>query len=266
TNNMSLDMHVLETKTQRVHGELLHGKSFVRYVEDVGALNDNTILIHCVWIDDEDMQAIAQAGAVIAHNPISNLRIGSGVMPFKAIHDYGIPVCLGTDEPSVDESSNLWNNARTGALLQKITDPDYDTWPDAELYVRAMCNGGARAMRQVNHIGSLESGKEADLVLLDLDSLSFTPRNNLLRQLVFSENGSSVRMTMVAGQVVYRNGQFETVDEQGIKDEIKAFWSEYRADCDAGNEQAVDLVEVYKSVCMRAAGVDVGFSRWLKLQ
>lgn len=266
TNDMSLDMHVLETKTQRVHGDLAHGKSFVRYVDDLGVLNDRTVLLHCVWVDDEDMDLIAAANAVVAHNPVSNLRIGSGVMPFNAMTDRRIPLCIGTDEPSVEDMSNLWSTAKTGALLQKIADPDYDHWPTAKQFITAMCNGGARAMRQSKRIGSLEAGKDADLILLDLNSLAFTPRNDLSRHLIYCENGSSVKLTMVAGQVVYQEGQLLHVNEEEIKAEINEFWPDYRRACDHGNEQNKELVDLYKEVCKRSAAVDVGFSRWLNLQ
>lgn len=264
-NDMSLDMHMLETKTQRVHGDLVHGKSFVRYVNDLGALSDNTVLIHCVWVDDQDMDLIAAANAVVAHNPVSNLRIGSGVMPFIAMANRGIEICLGTDEPSVEDASNLWVNAKTGALLQKIADPDYDNWPTARRYISAMCNGGARAMRQTKTIGSLEAGKEADIILLDLNSGTFTPRNDLCRHLVYGETGSSVKQTIVAGNVVYNDGKLLCINEDDIKAEINEFWPDYRDSCDRGNEQNEDLISVYKAVCARSAQVDVGFSRWLDL-
>ena len=265
TNDMSLDMHMLESKTQRVHSDLVHGKSFVRYVDDLGVLSEHTVLIHCVWVDDEDMDLIARANAVVAHNPVSNLRLGSGVMPFIALADRGISICLGTDEPSVEETSNLWMNAKTGALLQKITDPDYDHWPRAEQFLTAMCSGGARAMRQQQRIGSLEAGKDADLILLDLNTLAFTPWNDLSRQLVFGENGSSVKMTMVAGTVAYQDGKLLNVDEESIKAEISEFWPDYRRACDRGNEQNKELIQLYKEVCRRSAAVDVGFSRWMNL-
>lgn len=265
-NDMSLDMHMLETKTQRVHGDLEHGRSFVRYVSDLGALTDNTVLIHCVWVDDQDMDLIAAANAVVAHNPVSNLRLGSGVMPFNAMTKRGIDICLGTDEPSVEETSNLWINAKTGALLQKIGEPEYDNWPTAAQFLTTICNGGARAMRQTGKVGSLESGKQADIILLDLNSASFTPRNDLSRHLVYAETGSSVRLTMVAGDVVYKDGDLLLINEDDIKAEINDFWPDYRHSCDRANEKYKDLVSTYKAVCKRSAEVDVGFSRWLSLR
>lgn len=265
-NDMSLDMHVLETRTQRVHCDLVYGKSFVKYIDELGALDNHSVLIHCVWVDEEDMDLIANAGAVVAHNPVSNLRLGSGIMPFNAMVEREIPLCLGTDEPSVEDGSNLWLVAKIGALLQKITDSDYDRWPTALQFIKLMCNGGARAMRQDKHVGSLEAGKQADLILLDLDSLAFTPRNQLSTHLVFCETGSSVKLTMVAGNVVYRNGKLQCVDEEAVKREINDFWPDYREDCDLNNSQILELEGIYKDVCERCAAVDIGFDRSLNLQ
>jgi 5-methylthioadenosine/S-adenosylhomocysteine deaminase len=128
-----------------------------------------------------------------------------------------------------------------------------------------MCNGGARAMRQSGNVGSLEPGKQADIILLDLNSASFTPRNDLSRYLVYAETGSSVRLTMVAGNVVFRDGDFLLINEDDIKAEINAFWPDYRHSCDRANEKNIDLINIYKAVCKRSAEVDVGFSRWLDL-
>lgn len=265
-NDMSLDMHVLESKTQRVHGDTVYGKSFVKYIDELGVLDEHSVLIHCVWVDDEDMDLIASAGAVVAHNPVSNLRLGSGVMPFNAMLERRIPLCLGTDEASVEDASNLWSVAKTGALIQKLTDPASDHWPTAMQFIHAMCGGGARAMRQESRLGSLEAGKDADLILLDFDALTFTPLNDLPRHLVYCETGSSVRLTMVAGKIVFRDGSLQCVDEEQIKQEINELWPAYRRDCDRNNEENLELVNIYKAICARCAATDVGFNRWIDLQ
>lgn len=120
-------------------------------------------------------------------------------------------------------------------------------------------------MRQESRLGSLEAGKDADLILLDLNSLAFTPRNDLSRHLVYCENGSSVRLTMVAGSIVFRNGKLQRVDEEEIKREIEELWPDYRRDCDLNNKRNHELIDVYKAVCRRCAATDVGFNRWIDL-
>ena len=261
--DVSFDMHILETKTQRVLGDEKYGKSLIHYVDDLGALNEHAVVIHGVWLDDDDMDRIARSGAVIAHNPVSNLKLGSGVMPFPKISQHGIPVCIGTDEACVDDNSNLWNNAKIGALLQKISQPDYHNWPPASTYLSAMCNGGARALRRADRGGCLAAGRDADMIMLDLNSLAFTPLNNLKRHLVFAENGSSVVRTMVSGEIVCENQQMLTVDEEAIKQEIRELMPQYRTVCDVANRAADTLSQAYRDTYLKASQKDVGFSRWL---
>jgi 5-methylthioadenosine/S-adenosylhomocysteine deaminase len=111
-------VHILETKLQRVLGEEKYGRSLVRYVADLGLLSERMNIIHAVWVDENDMDLIAGSGAVVAHNPISNLRLGSGLMPLRALLDRGIPLCLGSDEAITDDSINMWNVAKRPSAIK----------------------------------------------------------------------------------------------------------------------------------------------------
>jgi len=261
--DVSFDMHILETKTQRVLGQEKFGKSLLRYVDDLGSLTNHAVVIHGIWLDDDDLDRIATRGAMIAHNPVSNLKLGSGVMRFSEIAERGISICLGTDEASADDGNNLWTNAKIGALLRKVADAEYHIWPTAGVYLESMCAGGARALRRSDQGGCLAPGRDADLILLDLNSPAFTPLNNLKRQLIYAENGSSVALTMVAGRVVCKDQQILTVDEEAIKAEIRSLMPHYTQLCAEANLAAQDLDGAYRESYLRAARSDVGFSRWL---
>ncbi len=143
--------HMLETKLQRV---LAHeqprfaGRSLVRYTADLGLLSERMNVIHAIWVDEADLDLIAEAGAVIAHNPVSNLRLGSGVMPFRAIRDRNIPICLGIDEAIADDSVNLWGVLKAAGLVHNISGSDAESWPRADEILHAATLGGARAMRR----------------------------------------------------------------------------------------------------------------------
>ncbi|HEX4507867.1 MAG TPA: amidohydrolase family protein [Alphaproteobacteria bacterium] len=256
-------VHMLETKLQRVLGEeKFGGRSLVRYVHDLGLLSDRMNIIHAVWIDDRDVAMIAEAGTVVAHNPISNLRLGSGIMPFRRLRDAGVPICLGTDEAIADDAINMWLVAKMVGLIHNITDPDYERWPTATEVLDCLIRGGAKAMRQERRVGRLAPGYQADLILLDLDTLPFTPLNDLKRQLVYCESGGSVRMTMVAGKVVVEDGRVTTVDEAALKAEAREHARRF-----AGNQSEVDraaeaLSPYYRKMYLRAAGRDVGMNRW----
>jgi cytosine/adenosine deaminase-related metal-dependent hydrolase len=256
-------VHVLETKLQRVLGEeRFGGRSLIRYVHDEGLLSERLNIIHGIWIDDEDMDLIARAGSVIAHNPISNLRLGSGVMPFRALRSRGIPICLGTDEAIADDAVNMWSVAKLAGLLHNISGEDYELWPSASEVLECLIGGGARAMRSPVPIGQIAIGQQADLILVDLDTLAFTPLNDLRRQLVYCENGSSVRLTMVAGQIVYRHGVVTGVNEPELRREAREQAARLRAANAPALAAAKEWLPYYRQMYLRAARSDVGMRRW----
>jgi 5-methylthioadenosine/S-adenosylhomocysteine deaminase len=106
-------VHVLETRLQRVLGDVKYGHSLVRELHQRGLLDERLMVIHAIWVDEDDIALLARAGCSVAHNPVCNLRLGSGVMPWRALHDAGVPVCLGSDEMNTDDSVNLWFVAKT---------------------------------------------------------------------------------------------------------------------------------------------------------
>ena len=256
--------HMLETKLQRVLGEeRFGGRSLVRYVADLGLLSPRMNIIHAIWVDDHDLDLIAEAGAVIAHNPISNLRLGSGVMPFRRIRGRGIPICLGTDEAIADDAVNMWAVAKTVGLVHNIADADYQQWPRAAEILECLLRGGARAMGRGDDLGAVEPGRLADLVLIDLDTLSFTPLNDLARQLVYCENGGSVRMTMVAGRVVFENGMLTTIDEPALRAEVRSLFAERRPALEAASRAADRWLPFYRAMVAKANARNVGMNRWV---
>jgi 5-methylthioadenosine/S-adenosylhomocysteine deaminase len=261
-HDLPFNLHILETKLQRVLGEERYGKSLVRYVHDLGLLDERVLVIHAVWADEADMELLAAAGCSVAHNPVSNLKLGSGVMPFRRLRDHGVTICLGSDEATVDDTANMWGVAKAAGLIHRIADPDYGQWPGAPEILRALIRGGARAMRLEGKVGVLAPGYEADLILLDLNTLAFTPLNDLRRQLVFCENGSSVVLTMVAGRVVAERGHVLTVDEEAIKAEARALMPAYRGELARAAEAAGELLPYYREMYFRAAARDVGMTRW----
>jgi cytosine/adenosine deaminase-related metal-dependent hydrolase len=257
-------VHVLETKLQRVFGqEKLGGRSLVRYVHELGLLSERMNIIHAVWTDEADMDLIAQAGATVAHNPISNLRLGSGVMPFRRLRERNIPICLGTDEAIADDSINMWLVAKLTGLIHNITEPDYERWPKAREVLDCLIGGGAGAMRQAATLGRIAPGYQADLIMIDLDTLPFTPLNDLERQLVYCENGSSVRLTMVAGRIVVERGVVATMDEAALRAEARAHASAFATNKGAIDEAARDLLPFYRAMYLKAAAQDVGMNRWV---
>ena len=261
-HDLPFNIHLLETKTQRVLGQTRFGKSLVRHVHDLGFLDARVMAIHAIWVDDADIALLAEAGCVVAHNPVCNLKLGSGIMPFRKLRDAGIAIALGSDEKAADDSTDMWAVAKMASLIHRVTDADYATWPEPKEILACLLRGGARGMRH-NGIGSLEADKQADLILLDLDHPAFTPLNDLHRQLVYCANGSAVALTMVAGRVVAEHGKVTSVDEAAIRAEIREHTAALHRELAETAKAAEQLEPYYREMYRRAAATDVGFSRWL---
>jgi cytosine/adenosine deaminase-related metal-dependent hydrolase len=263
-HDLPFNIHILETKLQRVLGEVKYGKSLVRYVHDLGLLDERMMVIHAIWLDERDVELLAAAGCTVAHNPVCNLRLGSGVMPYYALRAAGVPICLGSDEMNTDDTANMWLVAKTAALLQTLARPEYRDWPVAPEMLQALTRGGARALRRADRLGRLAPGCRADIVLLDLDTHAFTPLNDLRRQLVFCEDGGSVRYTIVDGRVLYEDGRVTTLDEKVLRAEARELASGARATFARADEEARRLEPYYRQMYLKTAARDVGFTRWLQ--
>ena len=249
--DLPYNMHLLETRLQRVLGNQLYGKSLVRYVHDHGVLTGRAMVIHAIWVDEHDMDLMADSDCSIAHNPLCNLKLGSGIMPFRQLTSRGINICLGSDEMCSDDAVNLWSVAKLAGLVHKIAETDYRKWPQSQEVLRCATSNAARAMRIEREVGSIEAGKQADLIVIDLDTLAFTPLNDLRRQLVFCENGSSVRVVMVAGRIVVEDGKLLSIDEQLLKAEVRELMEEYRAQYKSVDHWAHTLEPIYRRMYER---------------
>ncbi len=258
------DMHILETRLQRVLGQENYGRSLVRYAHDMGVLNEQAMVIHAIWIDDDDIRLIADSGASVAHNPVSNLKIGSGIMRWRHLREAGINVCLGNDEANTDDGINLWTVGKVAGLMHNVTDPEFRNWITPGEILGGLTHAGARAMRLPVPTGRIAPGWQADLTILDLSTLPFTPLNDIRRQLVYCETGSSVRTVLVGGEVVVRNGRLTRVDEDALLAEARecaAEFAEYMARCSSAAEE---LAPHYRAMYDRALATPVGMDRWAR--
>jgi 5-methylthioadenosine/S-adenosylhomocysteine deaminase len=254
--------HILETKTQAVTGHVLHGKSLIAYMHDLGLLRRNTTIAHSVWVSDEDIHLMAKAGVSVAHNALSNLKLGAGIAPLRRLLDAGVTVGLGTDGVSSNDTSRIFDVMRVAGLVHNAAGPDHRHWIAADQILgMASINGAKTAM--LEHVtGSIEAGKAADLLILDLRNYPFMPLNDIARHLVYSENGSSIETVMVAGRVVMENGRLTTVDEQGIFDEIAELVPAYLAEHAELERRNTIFEPVMAEIHRRATSMDVGMNRY----
>ncbi|WP_066913745.1 amidohydrolase family protein, partial [Millisia brevis] len=219
--DLEFHTHVLETRTQAVTAEEFYGRTMVEYLHSLGVLDEHVTIAHGIWLTDADLDILADTGASLSHNPLSNLKLGSGIAPWRKYLDRGINVGLGTDGMSSSDTARMSEVVKAAALLHKVTGPDYRRWSTAAEVVTAGTLGGARSARLGDAVGSVEEGKRADLVIYDMNSLAFTPRGRPDLQLVYSENGSSIEMVLVDGAVVVEDGRITTIDENEVLAELR---------------------------------------------
>ena len=227
--NLEFHIHVLETRTQSVTAEEFYGKTMVEYLHSLGVLSEHVTIAHGIWLTDSDIEVLADTSASVSHNPISNLKLGSGIAPWRKLRDAGVNLGLGTDGMSSSDTARMSEVVKAAALLHKVTGPDYRQWPTAAEVLNAGTIGGARSARLGNTVGSVEVGKRADLVLYNMNALAFTPRNEPELHLVYSENGSSIDTVFVDGQIVMQDNQLTLIDERAVLEELQARGAELRA-------------------------------------
>lgn len=257
-----LHTHILETKTQAVTGHQIYGKSLIGYMRDLGVLSRNTTIAHSVWVSESDMEMMGNAGCSIAHNAISNQKLGAGIAPIRHLMNAGVTIGLGTDGVSSNDTARVFDVMRVAGLIHSVSGPDHDQWIRADEILTMATIGGARSAMLENVTGSLEIGKAADLLILDLTTLSFTPLNDIAKHLVYAENGSSIETVMVAGQIVFNAGKLQLIDEAAILAEIRELVPAHlAAHAELETRNAVfhtTMAEIHR----RATSTDIGMDRY----
>lgn len=249
-------VHVLETRIQDFTARKFFGKSMVEFLADQGLLTPLTTLVHCVWVDDRDLELIAASGSSVVHNPLSNLKLGSGVAPIRKMRSSGITVGLGTDNHNASDVPNMFEAIKLAALIHRGPETDYRGWIGSREALGMATRGGARCGGLEGQTGELKPGYKADLVMLDLDRLSFFPRHDLVNQLVFCEHGESVEMVVVDGNMVLQDGRISSIDEEGIMSELRERVPDIQAkisDADQAGRQLEPILEKAYMKCMAAA-------------
>lgn len=212
--------HVQETRLQVITGLQFYGMPIVEHLAKIGFLKPATSLIHAVWLNPREIAALAEAGATAQHNPWSNLLLGSGVQPVRELLDAGVNVSLGSDGSCSTVTTNMLQVVGTAAGLSKLRGHDGARWLSAREAWHAGTLAGGRALGFGDTLGSLKVGARADLVGYRLDSVSFTPLNDPLRQLAYAERGAGVDFSMVDGEVALQGGRLTRIDEAALLEEI----------------------------------------------
>ena len=197
--------HAAETKAEQADVTSRYGRSIIRHLDHLGLLDKRTVLAHCVHLDDGEIEILARTGASVAHNPMSNLKLASGVARIPDMLDAGVNVTLGTDGAISGNDLDMWMALRLAATLHKGVSgrPEVVTTSQA---LAMVTTAGAKALGAADRIGSLEPGKFADMILIDLKRPHAVPVFDPVTHLVYSTAKSDVRHVFVGGEQVVRDG------------------------------------------------------------
>jgi guanine deaminase len=215
---VGLHTHLAESKVQAIAAQRRWGKTIVAQLADLGVLGPWFVGAHGVWLTPDDIRRLADAGAAIAHNPASNLKLGSGIAPIREMLSQGLTVGLGTDGSLSSDNQNMFEAMRFAALVNTVRFPyRTDQWLGAREVFAMATQGSARLLGMAADLGAIAPGRRADLVLLRGDSAFLRPLNQPLNALVYAETGADVSTVLVGGRVVLENGRVLTVDETRLR-------------------------------------------------
>lgn len=218
-----LVIHLAEANTETEFIQQKHqGQRPIEFVEKIGFFNDRTIAAHVIQANDAELNLLKKHDVGIGHCPQSNMKLAAGTAPVPAMLRKGLRVGLGTDGAASNNDLNMWEEIDTAAKLHKLISGDPKTLSAAEAFTLATI-GGARALHMEKEIGSIESGKRADIVVVDMDDLNQTPMFNVYSHLVYATKADDVRTVVINGRVVMLNRRLLTLDENVIKRDANAY-------------------------------------------
>ena len=212
--------HLLETKAQQQLAQEKYGCSAVKHLQEMGYLSPKTSLAHCVWLSDSDIDILAETQSTVVHNPLSNLRLGSGISPLLKYRQAGVNVTFGCDGASSNDSQDLLEAIKIGSILHNSTDLDYQQWITPRQAVEMASQGGAIGLNLGHKLGSLTVGKKADLVLYDLTNLSLLPRTDPIGLLILGRPTHAVHSIWINGKQIVSDRQIITIDVEALRQEL----------------------------------------------
>jgi 5-methylthioadenosine/S-adenosylhomocysteine deaminase len=215
SHDVPLITHLSETRSEVEEILKKYGKTPVNHLENLSLLSSNLIACHCVWLNEQEMDLLAKRGVKVVHNPESNMKLASGVAPVPELLSRGVSVGLGTDGCASNNNLDMFQEMDTAAKLHKVHRLDPTVMP-ARVVLEIATMGGARVLGMEKEIGSLEVGKKADVIILDLNQPHLQPLYNIPSQLVYSATGADVHTVIINGKIVLGNRKILTFDEEEV--------------------------------------------------
>ena len=255
--------HLAETKVQAISGFQRYGRSLVHRMDDLEVLCPQLTCGHSIWVDNDDISRLAATGTKVAHNPASNLKLGSGIAPVRELLDHGISIGLGTDGSMSSDNQNMFEAMRFAALVSKVRFAhDPERWVSASEVFDMATLGSADLMGLKGQIGCIEPGKKADIVLLRRQSVFLQPLNDLTNAIVYCETGADIERVYIAGRLVVAGNRVLTVNEDAIYARAQRAVDRLMNE----NEKAIELsrrIQPYlRSACRVCAQTDFHINRY----
>ena len=219
--------HLLETRAQQLLAQEKFGHTAVTHLDGLGFLSPKTSLAHCIWLDDRDIDLMAASGTTAVHNPLSNLRLGSGIAPLLKYRERGVNVSFGCDGAASNDGQSLFEVLKIGSMLHNITDTDYSHWLSPQQVSQMASMGGAKGLNS-DRFGQLAVGQDADLVLYRLDELSMLPLADPVGQLIWGRPLNVVDRAWVKGQLRVADGTVLGLARQDLVAGLRQYdrWSQ----------------------------------------
>ena len=213
-NNYRMQIHLSETKKE--HDECIkkRGMTPTEFFASTGVLDVPTTAAHCVYLTEGDMDILAEKGAFIAHNPVSNLKLGSGIMPYSLVKKHNVNLALGTDGVASNNRLDMIRELQFAALIHKGNERNAAATCARDI-IDAATLGGARSQGR-DDCGVIEAGYRADLVMIDMNTINNMPRGSFESALTYSAKTEDVLMTMVDGDILYNRGEYTTIDKERL--------------------------------------------------
>jgi 5-methylthioadenosine/S-adenosylhomocysteine deaminase len=210
-----LHIHVSETKDEVKDSKKEKGLPPFEYLDSIGFLDSNVVAAHAVWVSKKEMRILKKRDVKVAHNPVCNMKLASGIAPVTEFTKKGITVALGTDGAASNNTLDMFESMKVCALLHKVGSMNPSIAPAYDVLEYATING-ARALGLEKEIGSLEVGKKADIIMVDHQKPNLTPLSNPISHLVYSARSNDVDTVIVDGKIIMEKGAIRTLDKKEV--------------------------------------------------
>ncbi len=221
-------IHVAETRGEVEQSRKQHQVSPVRYLDQLGVLDEGTVCVHGVWLDSDDIGIIREAGAAVASCPKSNMKLAAGIAPIDKLLEAGIRVGLGTDGCASNNNLDMFGEITTAAKLHKVNRLDPTLLPAGRVLALAT-SGGAAVLGLQGKVGELAVGRQADIIIVDLQKPHLTPMYHADSILAYAASGSDVKTSIINGRLVMENYQLQSIDPAEVMARVNGLARQVRA-------------------------------------